>query len=291
MENPLDRHTRPVSAPQNALPPGAWDTHAHVFGPFDRFPLLEHRRYNPPFAPAEDYLAMLDAAGFARGAIVHSSANGYDNAGTEHAVRLAGGRAVGVAVVQPDITDAELQRMHARGFRAIRFTETGARAAAHAGSASFADLDVLAPRMRALGWQAHLWANCATTLANADRLRRHRLPVVLDHMGYFDIVRGAGDAVFQDFLKMLADGDFWVKVSVVRVSKERPTYTNVRPFHDALVEQFPDRLIFGSDWPYISLDEAPPDVGKLIDLFDAWTPDASIRHKVFVDNPTALFGT
>ena len=289
MEYQTLRHTRPVSAPKLKLPPGAADNHAHVFGPFDRFPLLEHRRYNPPLAPAEDYLAMLDAAGFARGVLVHSSANGYDNSGTADALAAGAGRVTGVCVIQPDISDAELQKLHAQGFRAVRFTETGARAAAHAGSASLTDMEALAPRLCALGWQAHLWANCAFTVAEARRLQATGLRIVLDHMGYFDASLGVEHADFQALLSLLRDHDIWVKLSVVRVSKDRPFYANIRPFHDALVQAIPDRLIFGSDWPYISLDDAPPDVGHLVDLFDAWTPDAAIRQKVFVDNPARLF--
>ena len=177
-----------------------------------------------------------------------------------------------------------------RGFRAIRGTETGARAAAHAGSASLADIETLAPRLRALGWQVHLWANCAFTVANAARLRALGMNIVLDHMGYFDVSLGVADASFRSLLSVLADERFWVKLSVVRVSKDRPYYPDVRPFHDALIAAIPDRLIFGSDWPYISLDSAPPDVGHLVDLFDAWTPDPALRHKVFVDNPRRLFG-
>jgi len=290
MQNPTSRHTRPVSPPLQPLPPGAWDTHAHVFGPFDRFPLLPVRRYNPPFSPVQDHLAMLDTVGFARASLVHSSANGYDNSGTADALAVSGGRTVGVCVVQPDISDADLQRLHDQGFRAIRATETGARAAGHAGAASLTDLEALAPRMRALGWHAQLWANCSFTVANADRLAALGLPVVLDHMGYFDAALGVDDATFQALLARMRDGQFWIKLSVVRISKERPLYNNIRPFHDAVLEANPDRALFGSDWPYISLDEAPPDVGKLVDLFDAWTPDVALRKKVFVENPNALLG-
>ena len=290
MDNPATRQTRPVTRPRQPLPRGAWDGHAHVFGPFDQFPLLPHRRYNPPFSPAEDYLAMLDSAGFARGCLVHSSANGYDNSGTAHALATAQGRVVGVAVIQPDISDDELERMHEQGFRAVRVTETGPRAASHSGSASLADLEALAPRLRALGWKAHLWANCAFTVAHAARLDALGMTVVLDHMGYFDASLGVRDSAFQSLLAMLRIQDFWVKLSVVRVSKNRPNYPEIRPFHDALVDAIPDRLVFGSDWPYISLDEAPPDVGRLVDLFDAWTADVTVRRKVFVDNPATLLG-
>lgn len=290
MDAPSQRHTRPVSAPLRALPPGAWDTHAHIFGPFDRYPLLPNRRWSPPLSPAEDYLAMLDTIGFARGVTVHSWVNGFDHGGAASAYPLAPHRMRGVAAMQADCSDAALQALHAQGFRAIRFTEIGRQPVPGAGSVTLDDLDVLAPRLRALGWQAHLWVNAATTLRAAARLRNHGIPIVLDHMGYFEVARGVADTVFQDLLRLVRDGEFWVKLCPVRVTQDRVAYADVRPFHDALVRTIPDRLIYGTDWPFISLDEAPPDAGTMVDLFDAWTPDDDLRRKIFVDNPLRLFG-
>jgi predicted TIM-barrel fold metal-dependent hydrolase len=260
-----------------------------VFGPFDRYPLLEPRRYNPPLAPAAHHLAMLDAAGFARGVLVHSSASGYDNSVTRDAVEQSAGRVRGVAVVQPDIDDTTLEALHRQGFRGIRFTVNGARSQLFPGSLDFNDLRHFAPRLRALGWHAQIWAKSEYLVAEARAIAAYGIPVVLDHMGYFEPDKGVGDAGFQSLLGAIADGDWWVKMTPVRLTKTDPTYATVRPFHDALVERFPDRLLFGSDWPYISLDANPPDPGQLVDLFDAWTPDAAIRQKVFVDNPGSFY--
>lgn len=281
---------RPVVAPIKPLPPGAWDTHAHIFGPFDAYPLLEPRRYSPPLAPIEDYLRMLDTAGFARGVLVHSSASGFDNSLELDALCVAGHRAFDIAVVPPSIKDNVLEDMHARGVRGIRFTINGGKSQLYPGSLDFNDLRAFAPRLKALGWQAHIWARCDYLVEHAAELMAYDIPVVIDHMGYFDATKGAQDATFRSFLSMLPDGDFWTKLTPIRILKTDPTHQTMRPFHEALVETVPDRLLFGSDWPYISLDAAPPTVGDLIDLFDAWTPDEGIRRKVFVDNPRMLFG-
>ena len=280
---------RPVSAPRTPLPTGAWDSHAHVFGPFERFPLLEPRRYTPPLAPVADYLTMLDTVGFARGVLVHASASGYDNSGTMDAVTQAAGRVVGVAVVQPSIDDQALEKMHLQCFRGVRFTINGARSQQSTGSLYFDDLSDFAPRLKALGWHAQIWAKCDYLVEEARALAGYDLPVIIDHMGYFDPERGVKDGTFQSFLSMLGDGDFWVKHTPIRLTKTDPTYASIRPFHDALLARAPDRILFGSDWPYISLDAQPPNPGGLIDLFDAWTPDDAIRHKVFVDNPTRCY--
>jgi predicted TIM-barrel fold metal-dependent hydrolase len=280
---------RPVSAPARPLPAGAWDCHAHVFGPFDTYPILEPRRYDPPLAPAADYLAMLDRVGFDRGVLVHSSASGYDNSVTFDAVGHAAGRVTGVAVVSPDTTDAELERLHAQGFRGLRFTITGARSQQFTGSLDYNDLRAFAPRLRALGWHAQIWSRCDYVMAAAADLLGYGIPIAFDHMGYFEIEKGVQAPTFRSFLGLLADGDFWVKLSPVRVCKGDPAYAAARPFHDALVRAIPDRLLFSSDWPYISLDADPPDVGRMVNLFDAWTGDETVRRKVFVDNPRALY--
>src|SRR5262245_6394600 len=95
------RRRPPARKPQTPLPAGAWDCHAHVFGPFDRFPLSPERRYEPPLAPAQDYLAMLDAVGFANGVVVHASAKGFDMANVADAIVQRRDRLIGVAVPSP----------------------------------------------------------------------------------------------------------------------------------------------------------------------------------------------
>jgi 2-pyrone-4,6-dicarboxylate lactonase len=279
----------PCTPPAKPLPAGAWDSHAHVFGPIDAFPLLPERRYEPPLSTRAQYLAMLDAVGFAHGVVVHPSAYSFDNSCTEDALAHAPGRLYGVALVTPEIDDGTLDRLDRLGVRSVRFTETGPRAKTFAGSLSFDDLDRLAPRLRARGWHADVWANCAESVAAAARLAAHDLPVVFDHMGYFDLAAGPQGETFQAFLSMLGDGDFWVKMTPIRLSKGKPTDPAVRPFHDLLLEHAPDRALFGSDWPYLSMDDARPDTGRLVNLFDVWTPDDDLRRRVFVDNPRRLY--
>ncbi len=280
---------RPVSKPARPLPPGAWDAHSHVFGPFDRFPLPGERRYDPPFGPTEHYLAMLDRVGFERGVSVHASAYHLDLGCTADLIDRAKGRVYGTAVVPRTATETELRAVKSRGFQGIRFTSNGRTTTESPGTLLLEDLLVMAPRLKAAGLHAEVWAKCELTVAAADGLIACDLPIVFDHLGFFDASRGVNDAVFQSFLRMLPKGNFWVKLTPVRVSTNWPDYDDARPFHQAIVAAIPDRVVFGSDWPYISLDKNPPDVGHMVDLFDKWTPDAALRQKVFVDNPKALY--
>jgi 2-pyrone-4,6-dicarboxylate lactonase len=180
----LERPRTP-SAPRRPPPPGACDCHAHVFGPFDRFPLAAERSYTPPLAPGEAHFAMLDRVGLAHGVVVHGTAHGPDCGAMLDALDRAGTRLRGVAVATVGVSDAELESMRRRGVRALRFTEVPAPAGKgqYKGAVGFDELVKLAPRMRALGLHAEIWTRCDDFVAAAPRLLRLGLRVVVDHMG------------------------------------------------------------------------------------------------------------
>jgi predicted TIM-barrel fold metal-dependent hydrolase len=280
---------RPVSPPKKPLPAGAWDCHAHVFGPFDRFPLIPDRRHEPPLATAEDYLAMLDGAGFERGVLVHGSAKGFNPANVADALARRPDRLTGVAVVPATTSDAAFAKLHDAGFRGLRFTEAGRHVKGQPGTLYFEDLEKLAPRLREMGWHADIWGRCDLVMPHARAIAGYGIPVIFDHLANPVAANGAGDPVFRSLLDWLAGGDFWVKSTAIRVSRTPPDYAEVRPFHEAILERIPDRFVFGSDWPYISLDDDPPDVGRLIDLMDRWVDDDALRQRIFVDNPRAFY--
>jgi 2-pyrone-4,6-dicarboxylate lactonase len=280
---------RPVSRPQQPLPAGAWDCHAHVFGPFDRFPVIAERRYEPPLAPAEVYFAMLDTIGFENGVIVHASAKGFEMANVADALAHRPNRLIGIAVPSPDAGDAEFRGLHDQGFRGVRVTENGNHAGRSPGTIYFDDLARIAPRLKEMGWHAQIWGRCDLVMENARALAGYGLPLMFDHLGFVDAARGVEGEAFQRFLAWLPTADIWVKSTPVRISKTAPDYPEARPFYEALLRAAPDRLVFGSDWPYLSLDDAPPDAGHLVDLIDSWTKDEGLRRKIFVDNPQAFY--
>ena len=285
--------TRKATAPRLALPAGAWDTHAHVFGPFDQYPLAPDSRYQPPMAPREAYYSTLDTAGFAHGVLVHASANGFDNRGTLDAVRQHFPRARAIGVVAESSNDSELLSLDGAGVRGLRFTENGERIGAPkpSGTLGLDALQRMAPRLRHLGWHALVWAKCDYIVESMAWLGEIGVPLVLDHMGAFDVTRGVRDSAFQSLLRLLDTGSVWVKLVTTRVTSLRwNDGSDVRPFYDALLTRAPDRMLWGSDWPYIGMDKHLPDVGAQIDLFDKWTGDGALREKVFVSNPKALYG-
>jgi len=281
------------SSQKPVLPPQACDCHAHVFGPFERFPLAEERTYTPPLAEKQSYLQMLDDAGFARGVLVHGGANGWDHGAMLDALRSEPKRLRGIAVPPLAVTDSELADLHAAGVRGVRFTQVAGPTAArrYDGRLELSDLEIFAPKLRELGWHAQIWANCDAIEQNAAKLRSYEVPLVIDHLGFFDATRGVQDSAFQTLAQLLADGYAWVKLTAFRNSKGAAAYADVKPFHDTLVAANPDQVIWGSDWPFLGMtgDKRPSTTGLLELLFD-WVPEPELREAILSRNPARLYG-
>lgn len=293
MDSKEEAGTPLISAPRYRPPPLACDAHAHVFGPYERFPLAEPRSYTPPEAPAEAHARMLRTLGFARAVLVQPSAYGSDNrcildAASRDPVRR---RAIGVTV--PSISDAELAEMKAANLAGFRFVEIISKryGGRPKGASGFAELEQLAPRLREHGLHAQIFSATATFTEASPQLMKLNLPLVLDHMASAGADEASvADPAFQTVLALLREGRIWVKLTVIRRSQQAPRYEDARPFHDALIEANPDRLIWGTDWPLVNMGERTPDLGALLDLFSDWVSDDTLRRKILVDNPAALYG-
>ncbi len=279
-----------TSRPARPLPSGACDSHSHVFGPFDRFPPLQPSVYDLPDASPPVHAAMRAGLGVARGVLVQPAPYADDASALLEAIAGAAGALRGIAVATPDISDERLAAWHAGGIRGLRFIEMRAPGGGrYPGSVGFDALIQLAPRLRALGMHAQLWAAADDLASHLPELLATGLPLVLDHMGSPDTARGSKDAAFQTILGLLRHDNLWVKLPVCRVSKAAPDYADARPFHEAYLAAAPDRLLWGSDWPYVRMVPAP-DAGRMLDLFFEWTPDEAAQRRILVDNPARLYG-
>lgn len=276
-------------APKTALPANACDAHAHVFGPFDQFPLAYASSYPPPNAPLNRYLEMLSTIGAARGVLVQPAPYGtYANAMID-ALHRSDGRVRGIAVATADTDEAELQRLYDAGVRGLRFVEMrDQEGKKYKGSVGVEHIKTLAPALKRIGMHVQLWAPCQDYLRILPDLAPLGLTVVLDHMGNVQVERGIDDPSFRSLLNWLETGAIWIKLTVCRVSKA-PGYVDLKPFHDALVSVNSNRLIWGSDWPFVRMGAQSPDVGALIDLFNSWVPDPATRLKILVNNPALLY--
>jgi predicted TIM-barrel fold metal-dependent hydrolase len=283
----------PVAQPKRPRippPPGAWDSHFHIFGPADKFPYQPGRGYTPPDAPVERLIALLDHLGFANGLVVQGNAHVYDNSVVLDALTRFPKRLRGVAITDRRIEPEVLRDWHKIGMRGLRFhlfPEPSRR------GVGLDVLEVFREAMADLGWVAQFFCDHRMLAGTAAALRdiSRDMPVIVDHLGMVPAVRGVGDENFQALLKLVGEGRAYVKLSAVyRLSTQFPDYADARPLHDALVAANPERLLWGTDWPHPSIAaDAMPDDGHLVDLFHDWTPDEKIRRRILVDTPARLF--
>ena len=224
---------------------------------------------------------MLATVGFARGVLVQGSAHGADNSAMLDALACT---RTGCAVSRWRMRDvpAELKRWHSLGVRGLRFNHYFRGGQLHyRGGVPLGAAKVLAPAMKDLGWHLQLWIDCKDLPDTIPTLKAIGLPVVIDHMGRTDARAGTGTPGFQSLVKLVGDGGCWVKLSGAhRLSNNAPDYPEAKPFHEALVRANPERLVWGSDWPHPRIEGDMPDAGKLLDLFNAWTPDEAVRRRI-----------
>jgi len=284
--------SREVSRPRVLPPAAACDTHAHVFGPGERFPYAVDRSYTPPDASLEKYLGMLDAVGFARGVLVQGSAHGRDNSAMLDALARQPDRLRGVAVADTRISPSDLRAWNGLGVRGLRFNHFYRDGQLHyRGGVPLDAARMLAPVMAELGWHLQLWIDVKDLPETIPILKSLGLPVVIDHMGRTDARAGTGTEGFQSLLRAVGEGWCWAKLSGAhRLSRDAPDYSDAQPFHLALVEANPERLVWGSDWPHPRVEGKMPDAGHLFELFQRWTPDLGTRHRILVSNPAKLYG-
>ncbi len=260
-----------------------WDCHAHVFGPYDRYPLAPERSYTPPEATAEGYASLLERLELAHGVLVHPSAYGEDHGLLFDTLR-ANPRWRGVVVAR---AGANLDGLGERGIRGARFSHRSGAGANFAGSASLHDLGALANALAQANLHAELWTDTRALPDIADALRALPVPVVIDHMGGFDVDAGLDDPGFRTLLQLLESGGVWVKLCAYRnVRPDDPD--RARPFHRAMIEANADRLVWGSDWPHLRV-EPRPDAARWLQRLRDWTNDAALVERILVHNPAALY--
>ena len=283
----LEFHPNP-SRPEFQLPPGAVDAHCHVFGPGGVFPYAPERKYTPCDAPKEKLWELRDHLGFERNVIVQATCHGADNRALVDAMRHSGGKARGVASVKRDVTDDELQALHEAGVRGVRF--------------SFVKrlVDVLphdtlrevGERIQALGWHLVIYFEAPDLPELYDFFGSLPGTIVFDHMGRPDVSKDPEGEDFGRFIRLLEENEnMWAKVSCPdRLSVSGPpAYDDVVPFAKRVVENFPDRVLWGTDWPHPNMKSHMPDDGKLVDYIPKIAVTADLQRRLLVDNPMRLY--
>jgi 2-pyrone-4,6-dicarboxylate lactonase len=277
------------SKPAFAPPPGAVDAHCHVFGPGDVFPYAPERKYTPCDAGREQLHALRDFLGFERNVVVQATCHGTDNRAMLDALVNSNGRARGVATVGADISPGEIAIMHEAGVRAVRFNYVrrlvDPKPDAHYRS--------IIDRIAAHGWHIVIYFEAADLAEKWGFFTSLPVTIVVDHMGRPDVSKSPDGPEFAQFLRFMEHENIWSKVTCPeRLSKSGPPgYDDFVPFARTVVERFPDRVLWGTDWPHPNMNMVGhvPDDGALVDIIPRTAPTAELQCKLLVDNPMRLY--
>ncbi len=268
-------------------PPGAVDAHCHVFGPEAEFPFAPERKYTPCDASKAQLFALRDYLGFSRNVIVQATCHGKDNRATVDAVKASNGMAKGVATVGEEITTDELKQLNEDGIRGVRFNFLRRLA-------DFTPHDVLrriADKVAPFGWHIVVYFEAPDLPELRPLFDSLPTDIVVDHMGRPDVALGTDHPQFGAFVDWMASNPrVWSKVSCPeRLSVAGPPYDDVVPFQRAIVERFPDRVLWGTDWPHPNLKGHMVDDGVLVDQIPKFAASAELQQKLLVDNPMRLY--
>ncbi|OAJ52468.1 2-pyrone-4,6-dicarboxylate hydrolase [Paraburkholderia ginsengiterrae] len=283
------------SLPQFKLPPGSVDAHCHVFGPAERFPYAPERKYTPCDATRDQLFALRDHLGFERNVIVQATCHGADNRALVDACLNSDGKARGVATVKRDVSEHELQGLHDAGIRGVRFNFVKRLV----DFTPKEDLIDIAHRVARLGWHIVVYFEAADLPELWDFFTDLPTILVIDHMGRPDVSMPVDGEEFDLFVRFMHEHpNVWSKVSCPErlsltgkpaLNGEQDAYHDVVPFARRIVETFPDRVLWGTDWPHPNLKSHMPDDGLLVDFIPRIATTAELQKKLLVDNPLRLY--
>ena len=279
------KYSAGTEAPQLKAPANATDCHHHIYN--SKFPVDPTATLRPPDALVDDYRALQKRIGTSRHVLVQPSTYGVDNRAHLEALAAFGPTARMVAVVNDKVTDDELKRLNAAGVRGIRFN------LAQAGATTPEMLEPLSRRVNDLGWHIQINAPAAKIMEIMPILEtKVASPIVFDHLAHIPQPEGVNHPLFAKVRGLMDKGRTWVKLSGAYADTKvgPPTYADSSAVARAYASAYPERCVWGSDWPHpTELTKGVPDDAVLFDLLTDWVPDPKIRHRVLVENPAALY--
>ena len=273
--------------PNFQLPKGAVDAHCHVFGPSPEFPFAPERKYTPCNAGKDKLFELRDYLGFERNVIVQATCHGTDNSAMVDACRAAGELARGVASVRSDITASELGEMHEAGVRAVRFNFVK-RLVNATPREVFLEI---AGKIQEFGWSTVVYFEASDLVDLQPFLQQLPGIIVVDHMGRPDVTKGVDHPDFQRFMDLMSGNEnMWCKVTCPeRLTVAGPPYEDVVPYCKAIVQEFENRVLWGTDWPHPNMKSHMPDDGALVDYIPQIADTSAQRQKLLVTNPMRLY--
>ena len=279
------------SKPTYTPPPGAVDAHCHVFGPMAQFPFSPKAKYLPEDAGPDMLFALRDHLGFEKNVIVQASCHGTDNAATLDAIAKSNGKARGVAVVDPAISDGELAQLHEGGIRGIRFNFLK-RLVDNAPKDKFLEVARRLPK----GWHVVIYFEADILEEMKPFMAEIPVPIVIDHMGRPDVTQGPDGPDMRAFRALLdSRDDIWFKptcpdrLDAIKEGGKGDPWNNFAAAVAPLVADYPDRCIWGTDWPHPNMQDEVPDDGHIVDMIPRIAPTQELQHRLLVENPNRLY--
>ncbi len=278
-----------------AVPRQGTDCHTHLFGPADQFPFSPDRAYTPDDASEADASRMLARLGLDRIVLVHASV--YDrNTRLLKGLDWFGDRARGVITISGEEAKADLHRLRDRGVSGVRINNISNKdLSARAVVDRVLDLS---RKVADLGWHVQVFLSGDSLRGVLKKAGEMPSPLVVDHFGLVSSGRDEDQQVRDLLLDRVGEGACWLKLSAAyRLPGEAD---DARALTTAFIARNPDRLLWGSDWPHPPANRSPDtrlvaqpfravDTQRLFEDFLDAVPDTTVRQKILVDNPTALY--
>jgi 2-pyrone-4,6-dicarboxylate lactonase len=273
--------------PTLRLPAGATDAHCHVFGPASVYPFAPDRPFTPVQAPREDVAARQRFLGFERAVIVQSMVHGADHRALLGALAADPANRRGVALLRTTMRRTAIARLDAAGICGARL-----HFASHLGAnPEREDLRFVLGTVAEFGWHLEIHVEGDGIVDHSALIGGMTVPVVIDHMARVDLREGLGGPAVGALFSLLDGGNVWVKVSGAdRVSLTGPPYADAAALGAEIVARFPERVLWGSDYPHVNINGDAPDDGLLVDLIEQMAPTEALRERLLVTNPAGFFG-
>ena len=281
-----DRNPR---KPNITLPKGSIDTHVHIFE--SHFPLFEGRGYNPPDSTLEDLIHLHQTLGIDRVVFTQPSVYGVDNSAILKGMNVLNekipNKARGVCAIKMDASENFLQELHEQGIRGVRLNLDNKGGM----PLELKEISKLEDKIKSLGWHLEYLFPGKDIVELEPVLSNASVPISIGHFAYQPATAGINSDGFKTLLKLVKDGNTWIKISGAnRVSEtDLPPYDDVLPMARALVEANSDNVMWGTDWPHPNKYEVNPNDGDLVNWFGEWITDDTMRKQIMVTNSELFY--
>ena len=267
---------------------GITDCHMHLIGPEQQFPFSAGHAGIFGEWNSDDYLQQANQLGIERCVITQTPFYGFDNRNLLHGLKQMGSIARGIAVIDVSLTAEQFAELVRAGVVGANF---------YLMEGGELDWSVVAPaneRIQEFGWQTQLQFNGRELTDRFQQISALKGRLVVDHIGKFQPSVNIQDPAFKRLCQLLDSGRCYVKLSAPYESSDNslPYLQQAGSLAQFLIGEYPDQLIWGSNWPHLGLSNCKewPDAKAALNCLEYWGADSATLEKILVKTPAKLFG-